>query len=186
MDRENGRQCGGISIHAPAKGATSASPVGYHPESYFNPRSREGSDTGPRNISRPMSTFQSTLPRRERRLLSRYGSDWARFQSTLPRRERRMQQRGSKYDQNFNPRSREGSDTERETAEHWKEISIHAPAKGATRPRRCARRDMFHFNPRSREGSDGGRPLEGRPRHHFNPRSREGSDACSRHYSREV
>ena len=33
-------------------------------------------------------------------------------------------------------------------------ISIHAPAKGATRPNHLHRTDHVYFNPRSREGSD--------------------------------
>ena len=35
-----------ISIHAPARGATSTSPFLINVERYFNPRSREGSDVG--------------------------------------------------------------------------------------------------------------------------------------------
>ena len=55
------------------------------------------------------------------------------------------------------------------------EISIHAPVKGATRPRAPAIGDG-NFNPRSREGSDDApRPLQS-PAINFNPRSREGSD----------
>ncbi len=56
-------------------------------------------------------------------------------------------------------------------------ISIHAPAKGATRIRNINRGCSVHFNPRSREGSD--RPQYRTIIHsivYFNPRSREGSD----------
>ena len=58
------------------------------------------------------------------------------------------------FHENFNPRSREGSDIlycHRVTHAH---ISIHAPVKGATRlfTRRC--KPEMYFNPRSREGSD--------------------------------
>ena len=35
-----------ISIHAPAKGATTALPIHQEQCSHFNPRSREGSDVG--------------------------------------------------------------------------------------------------------------------------------------------
>ena len=78
-------------------------------------------------------------------------------------------------------------------------ISIHAPAKGATRPLTRPSSSARYFNPRSREGSDqrvdGGdsgimafqSTLPRRERHkeitgedynkYFNPRSREGSDA---------
>ena len=57
-----------------------------------------------------------------------------RFQSTLPRRER--QKWGSnivRLDNDFNPRSHEGSDSyERQHKRGVQHISIHAPTKGAT------------------------------------------------------
>ena len=55
-------------------------------------------------------------------------------------------------------------------------ISIHAPAKGATRTAGHSQRESIDFNPRSREGSDciaGWRVVYAQD---FNPRSREGSD----------
>ena len=55
-----------ISIHAPARGATKQTRRRMPMDSYFNPRSREGSD---RMILRPLpelTKFQSTLPRGER------------------------------------------------------------------------------------------------------------------------
>ena len=55
-------------------------------------------------------------------------------------------------------------------------ISIHAPAKGATRPLTRPSSSARYFNPRSREGSDVQRLLSKRTQYHFNPRSREGSD----------
>ena len=131
-----------ISIHAPAKGATyfdylkvsvrifqSTLPrrerrASYETRTsgrcYFNPRSREGSDSSANSIINRQTLFQSTLPRRERPYnrsgqlrdhryfnpRSREGSDATfprprlrrdtRFQSTLPRRERpRWQARSS-------------------------------------------------------------------------------------------
>ena len=77
-----------ISIHAPAKGAT---PNGY-------------------GSVHKLSGFQSTLPRRERPSLE-----------ILSGRHR--------Y---FNPRSREGSDHVIGFLDKLMRISIHAPAKGAT------------------------------------------------------
>ena len=124
------------------------------------------------------------------------------FQSTLPRRERRAGDvadvllavisihapaKGATFQRQFSNLT---------TAV----ISIHAPAKGATstrtrvpairkfqstlprRERRSASQfgytGQYHFNPRSREGSDPDckrRTLAGR---YFNPRSREGSDGA--------
>ena len=58
-----------ISIHAPAKGATSLISV----------------------VSADVSVFQSTLPRRERPYTNTDSTNDFQFQSTLPRRERRVQ-----------------------------------------------------------------------------------------------
>ena len=55
---------------------------------YFNPRSREGSDSVAVFILLPSNVFQSTLPRRERPSAIRHLLRCFIFQSTLPRRER--------------------------------------------------------------------------------------------------
>ena len=143
----------------------------------FNPRSREGSDlyctdsfsadtisihapakgaTRSRYALLWSASFQSTLPRRERRSVqkligvlvdfnprSREGSDgipdglcpaWMLFQSTLPRRERQYRTFCNSFLHHFNPRSREGSDNTVHFVIAFCIISIHAPAKGATIP----------------------------------------------------
>ena len=105
------------------------------PAHNFNPRSREGSDNPCFPPVLLPVQFQSTLPRRERRLLnqkvclkksyfnprSREGSDAPLFL---------LSNRGK----NFNPRSREGSDKKSRSSYLLILISIHAPAKGATEP----------------------------------------------------
>ena len=102
-----------ISIHAPAKGATRTSYVQLGRQNDFNPRSREGSDRG-----------------------TPYWLD---------------------ADNHFNPRSREGSDLNPPSVPSFGVISIHAPAKGATSvPEECMG-NIVNFNPRSREGSDAAR-----------------------------
>ena len=105
-----------------------------------------------------------------------------RFQSTLPRGERRMTVQIFQILAYFNPRSREGSDQNL----RWKisaatEISIHAPARGATYPSPLSKMVYNHFNPRSREGSDYDPLMVLTAVTNFNPRSREGSDICSTH-----
>ena len=55
---------------------------------------------------------------------------------------------------NFNPRSREGSDAINLDIELDIDISIHAPARGATQVRTPRHRWTTDYNPRSREGSD--------------------------------
>ena len=100
---------GGISIHAPARGATA--------EMYFC-------------IWR--TKFQSTLPRGERRKAPHANTGSKIFQSTLPRGERLVPNLHWYQFDNFNPRSREGSDTSQ----------------------RMQFGKLLNFNPRSREGSD--------------------------------
>ncbi len=77
------------------------------------------------------------------------------FQSTLPRGERLGSRPPSPACEDFNPRSREGSDRRAGGIQERAQISIHAPARGAT-GRVCGRpAHLRDFNPRSREGSDG-------------------------------
>ena len=55
-------------------------------------------------------------------------------------------------------------------------VSIHAPARGATRSRHCLRSEAGCFNPRAREGRDGGNHAVQGDDLRFNPRAREGRD----------
>ena len=101
-----------ISIHAPARGATSERGQNAKEKDNFNPRSREGSDQRSFKESKSSGNFN---PR------SREGSDarhkdevfsiWI-FQSTLPRGERRIRYVYLSL---------------------LYKISIHAPARGATK-----------------------------------------------------
>ena len=122
-----------ISIHAPARGATLSSSFRVSISSDFNPRSREGSDCCTLVLGIPPQHFN---PR------SREGSD-----ASLD---------GELTDQDdFNPRSREGSDLENlYQVIAVDAISIHAPARGATKECRRTGEGIYYFNPRSREGSD--------------------------------
>ena len=99
-----------ISIHDPARGATFCHLLALLNTRNFNPRSREGSD-GPSDVT------LLTVPV---------------FQSTLPRGERHLPQTRCPENVYFNPRSREGSDEDVTTKVDSLEISIHAPARGAT------------------------------------------------------
>ena len=100
-----------ISIHAPAKGATSFCASALCCHCHFNPRSREGSDNiRNRNIVFVIISIHApakgatVFPFSSTPLLNI-------FQSTLPRRERRYAANDKHY---------------------TRLISIHAPAKGAT------------------------------------------------------
>ena len=122
---------------------------------YFNPRTREGCDKTKCSKHGKPSNFN---PR------TREGCDKLYF---------------GFYDthKHFNPRTREGCDSIRIMhaifgtlfqSTHprgvrligdfrdmpFDDISIHAPARGATCTRRCLRGSTNHFNPRTREGCD--------------------------------
>ena len=101
--------------------------------SYFNPRSREGSDRLKLIYFVNPTLFQSTLPWRERQNHDLVRVNVVEFQSTLPWRER-----PAPFDRHM----------------LMAEISIHAPVKGATFVKCLHQLDIKYFNPRSREGSD--------------------------------
>ena len=98
-----------ISIHAPARGATTWSVA--------------GAEAG---------EFQSTLPQGERRSIQSIQLRQPEFQSTLPQGERHLIRRPGRAGRNFNPRSRKGSDEIWAKLHKLLYISIHAPARGAT------------------------------------------------------
>ena len=122
---------------------------------YFNPRSREGSDAVPKVKHIPASGFQSTLPRGERRYSATHSDTVYVISIHAPARGATLSDRETVTEsQHFNPRSREGSDwllparancrtdfnpRSREGSDgnifdnpELLEISIHAPARGAT------------------------------------------------------
>ena len=187
---------------------------------YFNPRSREGSDKNGHMYGDIGFLISIHAPAKGATIFDRFFINAILFQSTLPRRERPFILPEFCYFLYFNPRSREGSDEcvashnssrilfqstlpRRErpftitSNPSTSPISIHAPAKGATRafallpgflgfqstlPRR-ERPECYgncnvckNFNPRSREGSDRLRFFIFLNSLDFNPRSREGSD----------
>ena len=59
------------------------------------------------------------------------------------------------------------------------EVSIHAPARGATSTSTNLRERAWSFNPRARAGRDNGRPRKERNVSSFNPRARAGRDVKS-------
>ncbi len=84
----------------------------------------------------PMRLFQSTRPRGARRQIFRRTSPMRLFQSTRPRGARPVMQSGASGGRRFNPRAREGRDKARIRAAHAAAVSIHAPARGATGPKK--------------------------------------------------
>ncbi len=146
-----------VSIHAPAWGATAGNGHKKLGEVGFNPRPRMGSDsTGIR--SRLAVICFNPRPR--------MGSDadrvvhWPaalRFQSTPPHGERLSRYCIFLVTSN---------------------VSIHAPAWGATRIDGLPDISPESFNPRPRMGSDSITKLSKLRYNRFNPRPRMGSDVC--------
>ena len=103
-------------------------------KSNFNPRSREGSDAADGTDQALANLISIHAPAKGATGLPGIPVASDGFQSTLPRRERREPNIYSRiYLCYFNPRSREGSDLGIWCDfEYDTEISIHAPAKGAT------------------------------------------------------
>ena len=169
-----------VSIHAPARGATTI------------------------DISTSINImFQSTLPRGERPEQLAISGHGKTFQSTLPRGERRyVPGAGSCPYRGFNPRSRAGSDRrlgfQRGPASGFQStlprgerppkpcvkcelvhVSIHAPARGATASITVSRAyAIVSIHAPARGATTAcGTAFQANPR--FNPRSRAGSDACA-------
>ena len=76
------------------------------------------------------------------------------FQSTLPHGERPLVSSSAVTDYSFNPRSRTGSDSVTYITAKLGIVSIHAPARGATKSTKGNKWNYKSFNPRSRTGSD--------------------------------
>ena len=126
-----------ISIHAPARGATICQCRVFRRERISIHAPARGATNMAEALIQLVNQFQSTLPRGERHSAwmpnrrfdyfnprSREGSDWIRpgvLAMVL----------------DFNPRSREGSDSGEATIDWYPaDISIHAPARGATPEKR--------------------------------------------------
>ena len=101
--------------------------------------------------------FQSTLPHGERLPRAASTMPALRFQSTLPHGERPA---------NLKLRRAKG------------DVSIHAPARGATRMGGSPIQSAGGFNPRSRNGERRRSRMSDIAQKGFNPRSRTGSDNC--------
>ena len=144
---------------------------------YFNPHSREGSDS-PDSLFAPLNgEFQSTLPRREWRVWSMEEIKmYAVFQSTLPRREWQKWNINITIIFYFNPHSREGSDGK--YVQRIKKLVLFQ----STLPRRewlsplSVKNSITQFQSTLPRREWRRRWSTGRSRKDFNPHSREGSD----------
>ena len=139
-----------VSIHAPAEGATAL--LGFEDMDQFQ--------------------FQSTRPRRARPTVFAVTATPLEFQSTRPRRARRAPEIRLFCPGSFNPRARGGRDVRARGIYCAWTVSIHAPAEGATFRQALNPALEIRFNPRAR----GGRDLVPCPLNQatlrFNPRAR--------------
>ncbi len=143
-----------ISIHAPARGATFSPLVKLFCYTISIHAPARGA-TEKQKGGEQMSQFQSTLPRGERHGVATAESTTYIFQSTLPRGERRLTM---------------------ENVINLGDISIHAPARGATFfPRLVGCTFLISIHAPARGATDYIRQVGHLPEN-FNPRSREGSD----------
>ena len=102
----------GLSIHAPARGATTKRSNYNNNSNTFNPRTRAGCDGASNSKSASHQGFQSTHPRGVRRNWPHSFRNDSGFQSTHPRGVRLY---------------------EGDVVKVGMDLSIHAPARGATR-----------------------------------------------------
>ena len=154
-----------ISIHAPAKGATLIrlpmqmwqrfqSTLPRRERLYaFNPHDgcynisihapAKGA-TGFCSLQKDPKKFQSTLPRRERLGSAYIHGNIPKFQSTLPRRERQSVLNVLVKSENISIHApAKGATRSVCFCAFHIAISIHAPAKGATQNAHRSRRDLF-------------------------------------------
>ena len=175
----------------------------------FNPRARAGRDLARGLSAEAGPLFQSTRPRgarheRPRRrdvrcLVSihapargatrfRLSSPYllAQFQSTRPRGARHVPFRLASYiSPCFNPRARAGRDPTKHIGSTLSNlVSIHAPARGATRAITSMTAKSWCFNPRARAGRDKIPAILTGGARCFNPRARAGRDTGRRSRAR--
>ena len=193
-----------VSIHAPARGATGIAIPKLIPVTSFNPRARAGRDGNSLWISSlTVAMFQSTRPRGARRRWRRSsrgltpvsihaparGATCTRGLGPHTRAGFNPRARAGRddlasfliavADASFNPRARAGRDPTREAdAQGHPDVSIHAPARGATPSRGGFPRSSRCFNPRARAGRDTFPWIPTCRSTSFNPRARAGRDSC--------
>ena len=147
-----------VSIHAPAWGATgSRSHLPQQSLRRFNPRARVGRDAAGSGGMGSRRGFQSTRPRGARPIPCLRSLASSKFQSTRPRGARPATSCASCWRsrrfQSTRPRGARPVRTDR-GFNHPADVSIHAPAWGATITVSLPGRAGNCFNPRARVGRD--------------------------------
>ena len=121
----------GISIHAPAQGATAAArSINQHIDISIHAPAQGATPNYIRSMTEII--FQFTLPHRERQDTKTGRFDAFYFNSRSRTGSDRCSSSFSRLPHNFNSRSRTGSDRSATCTGQEQAISIHAPAQGAT------------------------------------------------------
>ena len=121
-----------VSIHAPARGATSNTALLCIVYIGFNPRTRTGCDIGSPFGQRISVTVSIHAPARGATRLTPLRLTLLKFQSTHPHGVRRASIKNLLRQFSFNPRTRTGCDVGIDDSRLGSYVSIHAPARGAT------------------------------------------------------
>ena len=144
-----------VSIHAPARGATSFRMRRASGDRGFNPRAREGRDSTRARCTRSSASFQSTRPRGARPDRVAEFCRVVGFQSTRPRgARRRIDDRGVQSRVVSIHAPARGATSITDAVPFPAGVSIHAPARGATFCASSKNTRGIRFNPRAREGRD--------------------------------
>ena len=144
-----------ISIHAPARGATSKSSAGIFAIVYFNPRTREGCDgTCPSTCTSKGYFNPRTREGCDNTSVSGKG---CRYMISIhaPARGATSRIELEYEDSSISIHAPARGATQITVYDgRTQRISIHAPARGATLPWLSKMHMILHFNPRTREGCD--------------------------------
>jgi len=144
-----------VSIHAPARGATSiTATTGTNGTVVSIHAPARGATANAHTMARAY-VFQSTPPRGGRPYNLYFRQPTSRFQSTPPRGGRRGKSVSATRSSWFQSTPPRGGRHEREAEEAANmAVSIHAPARGATYRTPTWRYGLICFNPRPRAGGD--------------------------------
>ncbi len=146
-----------VSIHAPTQGATFLILFITFCCKSFNPRAHAGRDTAAPSTFSMRSVFQSTRPRRARRVAVRMICSMNLFQSTRPRRARQYKAQIMYYHDNVSIHApTQGATLVKLRSAIAVNVSIHAPTQGATFGVGICRECNRRFNPRAHAGRDSG------------------------------
>ncbi len=167
-----------VSIHAPARGATRRQQVPLMADMKFQSTRPHGARRQPQPDRPGILRVSIHAPARGATCRPSQPMQWLCCFNPRARTGRDIRGRcGCGCSESFNPRARTGRDARPVgNGDAALDVSIHAPARGATT--RCDRRgcQSSRFNPRARTGRDPTRPKMDVGVTRFNPRARTGRD----------